>query len=138
MSFYEHIFLVSPNATTQKVESLADDYVNILTNEGAVILRKEFWGVRPLAYQIRKHAHAHYVYLRFSLPSKEAYEAVREMERQMRLEDMILRCSTMALEKADDSPSVVAQKRDYETGFDRSRSRKFDSPRPRFAGGAPA
>jgi small subunit ribosomal protein S6 len=138
MSFYEHIFLVSPNATTQKVESLADDYVTILTNEGAGILRKEFWGVRPLAYPIKKHEHAYYVYIRFSLPSADAYKAVHEIERQMGLDDMILRYSTMALDHGDDSPSVVAQKRDQDSSFDRSRSRKFDSPRPRFAGGAPA
>jgi small subunit ribosomal protein S6 len=138
MSFYEHIFLVSPNATTQKVESLADDYANILTDGGAVILRKEFWGIRPLAYPIKKNENAHYVYLRFSLPSTKAYKAVEEMDRQMRLDDTILRCSTMALEKADDGPSIVAQKRDHESSFDRTRPRKFDSPRPRFSGGASA
>ncbi|MCG8446378.1 MAG: 30S ribosomal protein S6, partial [Hyphomicrobiales bacterium] len=68
----------------------------------------EYWGLKSLAFRIKKNRKAHYSLLNIEAPA----EAVHEMERQMRIDDNILRFMTIRVEELEEEPSVMMQKRD--------------------------
>ena len=115
MAFYEHIYLARQDVSAQQVEELTSTLTALIESNGGKIAKKEYWGLKTLAYRIRKNRKAH-----FSLFSIDApYEAVAEMERQMRINEDILRFMTLRTETLDESPSVMMQKRDRDDRSDR-------------------
>ncbi|VAW15969.1 SSU ribosomal protein S6p [hydrothermal vent metagenome] len=115
MAFYEHIYLARQDVSAQQVEELSSTLTQLLESNGGKIVKKEYWGLKTLSYRIKKNRKAH-----FSLFNIEApYEAVAEMERQMRINEDILRFMTLKLEKLEEGPSVMMQKRDRDDRNDR-------------------
>lgn len=127
MSLYEHIFLARQDVTAQQVEALVEQYKSIIEEKGGKIAKTEFWGVKSLAYRIRKNRKAHFTLLNIEAPA----EAVAEVERQQRLSEDVLRSLTLRVEELEEGPSVMLQKRDRddrrdrEGGFERGGNR-FD------------
>ncbi|VAW15121.1 SSU ribosomal protein S6p, partial [hydrothermal vent metagenome] len=76
---------------------------------------KEYWGLKTLAYRIRKNRKGHYSLFNIEAP----HAAMEEMERQMRINEDILRFLTLRVEKLNDGPSVMMQKRDRDDRSDR-------------------
>lgn len=126
MSLYEHIFLVRQDVTAQQVEALVEQYKGVIETNGGKVTKIEPWGVRALAYRIRKNRKAHFTLLNIDAPAA----AVAEIERQQRLNEDVLRSLTIRVEELEDGPSVVLQKRDRDDrreggGFERGGGR-FD------------
>src|SRR3546814_8145902 len=63
----------------------------------------EYWGLRTLAYRIKKNRKGHYVMLRVDSPAA----AMQELERNLRLSDDVIRYLTIAVEALEEGPSVV-------------------------------
>lgn len=112
MPLYEHVFLARQDVSAQQVESLTEQFKSVIEANGGTVGKVEYWGVRPLAYRVRKNRKAHY-----SLINIDAQPAaVAEMERQMRLSDDILRFMTVRVEEHDEEPSAILQRRDERRG----------------------
>ncbi len=112
MPLYEHVFLARQDVSAQQVESLTEQFKSVIETNGGTVGKVEYWGVRPLAYRVRKNRKAHY-----SLINIDAQPAaVAEMERQMRLSDDILRFMTVRVEEHDEEPSAILQRRDERRG----------------------
>ncbi len=115
MAFYEHIYLARQDVSAQQVEELSSNLTSLLESNGGKIVKKEYWGLKTLAYRIKKNRKAH-----FSLFNIEAtHEAIAEMERQMRINEDILRFMTLRLDAVEEGPSVMMQKRDRDDRNDR-------------------
>lgn len=112
MAYYETIFIVRQDLSEKQVETLTNDYAKIIADNGAKIARTENWGLRTLAYRIRKNRKGHYVMFHID----GAHDAVAEMERQMRLNEDILRYMTIRMEELPTEPSVMLRKSDYDKG----------------------
>lgn len=108
MALYEHVFLARQDLSTQQVEALADQYKTLLEGLGGSVKKVEQWGLRALAYRIKKNRKAHYVL--FNLDA--AHDAVAEMERQQGLNEDILRFMTIRVDELEEGPSAMLQKRD--------------------------
>ncbi|MGB6949815.1 MAG: 30S ribosomal protein S6, partial [Methyloceanibacter sp.] len=81
MPHYEHVFLARQDISTQQVESLTQEFRTIIEGLGGSIGKSEYWGLKSLAFRIKKNRKAH-----FSLMNIDAApDAVAELERQMRL-----------------------------------------------------
>ncbi len=94
MAYYEHIFISRQDISEQQVETLTAEITEILTSNGGKITKAEYWGLRSLAYRVKKNRKGHY-----SLFNIEAsHEAITEMERQMSLNEDILRFMTLRIE----------------------------------------
>ena len=117
MPLYEHIFLARQDVTSQQVEGMIDQYRGVIEQNGGKVEKTEMWGVKSLAYRIKKNRKAHFVM--FNLDSPPA--AVAEMERQMRINEDVLRFITVRVEKLDAEPSIMMQKRDRDERKDRER-----------------
>ena len=121
MALYEHILLTRQDISTTQVEALVEQYKGVLEAAGGTVGKIEQWGLKTLTYRMRKNRKAHYTLMNIDAPS----EAVHEMERQMRINEDVLRFMTIAVEEHEDGPSMMMQKRDR----DDRRPRDGDRPR---------
>jgi small subunit ribosomal protein S6 len=129
MALYEHVFLARQDISAQQVDALVEQYKGVLEANGGKVGRVENWGLKSLTYRINKNRKAHYVLMDIDAPAP----AVHEIERQMRINEDILRYMTIAVEKHEDGPSAMMQKRDRD---DRPR-RDGDRPERGFGDRGP-
>ena len=107
MPLYESTFIARHDMSTRQVESLAEDLTAIVKDNGGEVAKTEFWGPRTLAYRIKKNRKGHYVFFNLDAPS----EAVQEYERNMRLNEDVLRYMTVRVDELDPNPSAIMQSR---------------------------
>ena len=129
MALYEHVFLARQDITPQQVDALVEQYKGVLEANGGKVGRVENWGLKSLTYRIKKNRKAHYVLMDIDAPAA----AVHEIERQMRINEDILRYMTIAVEKHEEGASAMMQKRDRD---DRPR-RDGDRPERGFGDRGP-
>lgn len=129
MPLYECVFIARNDVTQQQVEAIADQVAAIIGEGGGEIRKREYWGLRGLAYRIKKNRKGHYMLLGISAPPA----ALQEMERQFGLNEDVLRSLTIRVDAIEEAPSAILSRR----GEDRDRDRGFRGPRPsgRFGSG---
>ena len=127
MPLYEHVFLARQDVTAQQVETMVETYKGVIEAGGGTIEKIEPWGVKSLAYRIKKNRKAHFTLLNISAPPA----AVAEMERQMQISEDVLRFMTVRVEQLEAEPSAMMQKRDRDDRKDRDRGDRGDRPRRR-------
>ncbi|MEO1066431.1 MAG: 30S ribosomal protein S6 [Pseudomonadota bacterium] len=108
MALYEHIFMARQDVSAQQVDQMIEQYKGLLEEHGGNVNKTENWGLKSLSYRIKKNRKAHYALMNVDAPSA----AVQEMERQMRINEDVLRFMTVRVEEHEDGPSVMLQKRD--------------------------
>lgn len=120
MPFYEHVFMARQDVTSQQVEAMVEQFKGVIEAGGGTVAKTEMWGVKSLAYRIKKNRKAHFTMLGLDAPAP----AVAEMERQMGISEDVLRFLTIKVETLDDAPSMMMQKRDRDERKDRERRRR--------------
>ena len=115
MALYEHVFLARQDVSAQQVDALVEQYKGVLESLGGKVGRVENWGLKSLTYRIKKNRKAHFALLNIDAP----HAAVAEMERQMRINEDVLRYMTIAVEKHEEGASAMMQKRDRDERGDR-------------------
>lgn len=120
MPLYEHVFLARQDVTAQQVEALVEQYKGVIEAGGGKVEKTEMWGIKSLAYRIKKNRKAHFTMLGITAPAP----ALAEMERQMRINEDVLRFMTLKVEEHEEAPSVMMQKRDRDERKDRERRRR--------------
>jgi small subunit ribosomal protein S6 len=127
MPLYECVLIARNDVTQQQVEAVADDIAAQLEADGGAVKKREYWGLRSLAYRIKKNRKGHYMLL--GLDTKPA--TLTEMERLLRLNEDILRFMTIRIDAIDEAPSAILARRSDE------RERGFRGPKPpgRFESG---
>jgi small subunit ribosomal protein S6 len=108
MPLYEHIYLARQDVSPQQVEELTNNLTEVLSQGGGKVTKNEYWGLKSLSYRIKKNRKAHYSLLNIDAPAP----AVAEMERQMRINEDILRFMTVRVDELEEGPSAMLQKRD--------------------------
>ena len=108
MALYENVFIVRQDVSNQQVEELTTRFTEILESGGGKVEKTEFWGLRTMAYKIKKNRKGHYVMLNLDAPPP----AVQEMERLMRLHEDVMRVLTIKVDEHAELPSVQMQKRE--------------------------
>lgn len=87
MRGYELTFIVRPELDEAGLAAVEDKVKSFVTNSGGQVARVERWGRRQLAYPIKKIGEGQYIFMRVQLPT----QAPRELERQLRLTEDVLR-----------------------------------------------
>ncbi|WP_455482402.1 30S ribosomal protein S6 [Bartonella sp. B35(2025)] len=121
MALYEHMFLARQDIAPQQIDELLSVYKSVIETYGGKVGRIENWGLRPLAYRIRKNRKAYYVLVNIDAPAA----AITEIERQMRINEDILRYMTIRVEKHEKEKSATFSRldRNGHTGQDEERPR---------------
>ena len=132
MALYEHVFLTRQDVSAQRVDELVEQFKGVIEAGSGSVVRTEYWGLKNLAYRINKNRKAHYTLMNIDAP----HQALAEMERQMGLNEDVLRFLTIRVDALDEEPSVQMQKkeRDERRRRDRERRRDDDEGAPRSDG----
>ncbi len=128
MALYETVFIVRPDVSAQHVDGMAGNFAAIVGEGGGSVSKTENWGLCSLAYRIKKNRKGHYVLMNIDAPPA----AIGEMERNMRIDEDIVRYLTVRVDALEEGPSIVMRAkvaRDDRGRRDRGRS---DGP-PRAA-----
>ncbi len=115
MPLYEHVFLARQDISVQQVEGLIETFKSIITEQGGKISKTEYWGLKNLAYKIKRKRKSHYALMNIDADHK----VVAEMERQMRIEDDIVRFLTIRVDQHEDEPSAMMKRHDRHDRHDR-------------------
>jgi small subunit ribosomal protein S6 len=105
VSYYECVFIARQDISAAQAEGLADTFQKVIEDGEGKVTKREAWGLRTLAYKIKKNRKGHYVLFNIDAPAA----AVQEMERQMGLNEDILRSMVIRVDELDAEPSVILQ-----------------------------
>ena len=108
MAFYESIVITRPELTSNQVELLSKNLEEFLENNSAKVKKHEYWGLRSLAYKINKNKKGHYSMLNIEGKTN----AIKEFERQMKLNQDIIRFLTIKIDNISDEPSILSVNKD--------------------------
>jgi small subunit ribosomal protein S6 len=118
MALYEHVLIARQEISAQQAEALNDQLMGLLEEQGGSVAKIEYWGLRNLTYRIKKNRKGHYSLLALDAPAA----AVKEMERQLSINEDVLRFMTVRVEELDLELSPVLARRDRERERERSRT----------------
>ena len=110
MPLYENVFIARQDITPAQVDGLIDTFEKVITDSGGSVPNKEKWGLKTLAYKIKKNRKGHYTLMHIS----SSAEAIHEMERQMRINEDVLRYISIRVNGFEDGPSAMMRSRDRE------------------------
>jgi small subunit ribosomal protein S6 len=108
MALYEHMLIARQDISAQAVDALATHLKTIVENESGKVEKQEYWGLRTLAFRIKKNRKGHYVLLNLNAPAK----AIFELERQLKINEDVLRFITVRVEGFEQSNSSRKRDRD--------------------------
>jgi len=106
MAFYESVLVFRGDLTESQVKEKAAKFTEIIKELKGIIKSSEFWGLRNLAYIIRKNKRAHYVLLNVDMPGS----AINEYERRLRIDEDVIRFLNVRVEKLLEGPSAMMKK----------------------------
>ena len=103
MSLYENVFIARQDVSGAQVDALTDSFAQLIADNGGEVKKREYWGLRNLAYRMRKNRKGHYMLMNLDAPPA----AIAELERTMRINEDVLRYLTIRVEALEETPSAV-------------------------------
>lgn len=125
MPLYESVYIARPDISPAQVEALTADWTKILEDNGGKVTKDEYWGLKTLAYRIKKNRKGHYSLMNIDA----APAALAELERNMRLSEDVLRYISIRVDEHEEGPSVMMQNRGGRDDRERGRERESDDGR---------
>ena len=110
MPLYEHVFLARQDLSQAQVDALATTASGIVEANQGKITKTETWGLKSLAYKIKRNRKAHFVLLNIDAPAG----VVAELERQTAINEDVIRYMTVRVDEHEAGPSVMMRKNDRE------------------------
>ena len=95
MSNYEGVLIARQDLGASQVNDLVSNLSEVIKKEGGEVVKVDNWGLKNLAYRIKKNRKGYYVLLNIVAPSK----AINEYERVMRLNEDVIRFMTVKVEE---------------------------------------
>ena len=106
---YETMFILSPELSEAEHKLAADNLVQLITENDGTIVSTEHWGMRKLAYPIKKKTNGYYSLVEF----RASGEFIPKLEQEYRYNDLVMRSMVIRLNKH----AVVYNERRREQGF---------------------
>jgi small subunit ribosomal protein S6 len=114
---YEHVFLARQDLSQAQVDALAATATEIVETNKGKVTKTETWGLKSLAYKIKRNRKAHYVMLNIDAPAG----VVAELERQTAINEDVIRFLTIRVDELEEGPSAQMRKSDRERRARRER-----------------
>ena len=106
MAYYESVLVFRQDLTEAQVKEKASKFTDIIKELGGNVKSTEFWGLKNLAYVIRKNRKAHYVLLNIELPGAQ----IAELERRSRIDEDVIRFLNVRVDELSKTPSIMMKK----------------------------
>jgi len=105
---YESVLIARQDLGSSQVNNIVSELGNIIKKEGGEVVRIDNWGLKTLAYRVKKNRKGHYVLMNISAPAA----AIAEFERIMRFNEDIIRYMTIRVESFTEGQST--EEKDFE------------------------
>ncbi len=105
--YYETVFIVNPDISQENTETMTNELVDKIEKAGARIVKREYWGSRPLAYSIQKRNRGHYSLL----VTDGAADVSKMIDETLRLDERVMRFLTTSITELSDEPSPLLRRR---------------------------
>ena len=106
MSFYENVFITRQELGDKDIKGVISNLTAILKKSNASVMHTEMWGLRNLAYKIDKNKKGHYIMLQIEGDGA----AIKELERNMRIDENIIRFLSLKIDSISQEPSIMMKK----------------------------
>tara|TARA_B100000029_G_C17199250_1_gene823735 strand:- start:167 stop:673 length:507 start_codon:yes stop_codon:yes gene_type:complete len=106
MSFYENVFITRQELGDKDIKGVISNLTAILKKSNASVMHTEMWGLRNLAYKIDKNKKGHYIMLQIEGDGA----AIKELERNMRIDENIIRFLSLKIDSISQEPSIMVKK----------------------------
>ncbi|MCT2400375.1 30S ribosomal protein S6 [Novosphingobium mangrovi (ex Huang et al. 2023)] len=117
MALYEHVFLARQDLSQSQVDALAAAATEIVESSQGKVTKTETWGLKNLAYKIKRNRKAHFVMLNIECEG----DVVAELERQTQINEDVIRYMTIRVDEHEGGPSVMMRKSDRDNRRRRER-----------------
>ncbi|VAV92777.1 SSU ribosomal protein S6p [hydrothermal vent metagenome] len=108
MPLYEHILIARQDITTAQVETIAEELQTFIEENNGKVEKIEHWGLRSMAYKVRKNRKGHYVLMNIEADAP----VLHEMERKLRINEDVLRTLTIRVDEFKEGQSAILIKRE--------------------------
>ena len=105
MKYYECIFIVRQDLPAQDVHKLADKYKESISAMQATVIKKEYWGLRNLSYDVKKNKKGHYLF--FGIHSMS--EVIKKIENNLKVSEDVIKFLMIKVKKVDNKPTLMMQ-----------------------------
>jgi small subunit ribosomal protein S6 len=105
MPLYESTIIARQDMSRADITKITDGFTTIIEKMGGKVVKNEYWGIRSLAYKINKARKGHYAMLGIDAPA----EAIKEMQRNIGINEDIVRSLTVRVDEMEEGPSVMMQ-----------------------------
>ena len=105
MRFYECVFIIRCDMPAQDVYKISGKYKDIIEKMGSQVIKKEYWGLRSLSYEIKKNKKGHYVF--FGLEATP--EIINKIENDFKISEDVIKFLTIRVNEIDTKPSLMMQ-----------------------------
>ena len=116
MPLYESVYIARSDISPSQVDALTEQMKKIVEENGGAVAKTEYWGVKTLAYRIKKNRKGHYTLMNLDAPAA----ALKELERNLRLNEDVVRYMSIRVDELEEGPSIMMQNR---SGRSRDRDR---------------
>ncbi|MCX4349503.1 MAG: 30S ribosomal protein S6 [Alphaproteobacteria bacterium] len=106
MANYESVLIARQDLGASQVSNIVSDLSDVIKKEGGEVVRVDNWGLKNLAYRIKKNRKGHYVVMNIAAPAN----AIAEFERIMRFNEDIIRYMTVKVEEFSEDSSASNDK----------------------------
>ena len=107
---YEHVFLARQDLSQAQVDALAATATEIIESNAGKVTKTESWGLKGLAFKIKRNRKAHFVMFNLEAPAG----VVAELERQTAINEDVIRYITVRVDEHETGPSVQMRKQERE------------------------
>ncbi len=104
--FYESVFVLSGQLSEKAAKNKFDEYIKSIEESGAKILKTEFWGLRELAYKIKKNSRGYYYMVNSNCESS----LLNSFHKKVKLDENFLRFLNIKIKKVDEAESQLIEK----------------------------
>jgi len=95
MRIYEELFIVRPDAAEEEIDAYVEQIKTVITSASGTVDKLDKWGLRKLAYKIRKYREGYYVLLQFTCGS----DLPKEIERRLNVSDLVIKFQTVRVDE---------------------------------------
>ena len=105
MALYEHTFIATPELSANELNSLKEKIQSILEKNGSKIIKKEEWGIRALAYPIKKNTKGNYNNLYIDGNN----QIIKELEQFERYDERVIKFLSIKIKKIPEENSELVK-----------------------------
>ena len=105
MNYYEHTYITTPELSVQDIDSIRNKINDILKKNNSKVLKEEDWGIRSLAYSIKKNSKGKYSNLYIEGNNK----VIKEIEQFERYDERVIKFLSIKIKKIPEENSELVK-----------------------------